>query len=127
MFINDVLGAINCSRQLRFAYIHIYRTIKWREDWNLLQPGTDSVHGFYSVNFYKLAISKANIIFFWRITNLLIYEYELYQVSTTRTDSSKDLRVFLDSNLNFYQNVNYISFRMSVTICNETFYPNVCL
>jgi hypothetical protein len=39
---------------------------------------------------------------------MLIYEYKLCQCIIIRTDSIKDLRVFLDSKLNLHNNVNYI-------------------
>jgi hypothetical protein len=42
--------------------------------------------------------------------NLLIYEYKLRQSSLTRTDSTEDLRIFLDSEFYFLNHVIYVQF-----------------
>jgi hypothetical protein len=57
-----------------------------------------------------LNISKTEVISFSRKTNILIYDYELCQSSITRTDSIKDLGIFLYSKFQFHNNVNYIFF-----------------
>ncbi|PNF32147.1 hypothetical protein B7P43_G02842 [Cryptotermes secundus] len=56
----------------------------------------------------KLNISKTKVISFTRKTNLLIYDYKLFQTSIARTDSVKDLGVFIDAKLYFHDQVNYI-------------------
>jgi hypothetical protein len=56
----------------------------------------------------KLNISKTNVIYFSRKTNVLIYDYKLCQSSVTWTNSIKDLGVFIDAKLHFHGHVNYI-------------------
>jgi hypothetical protein len=43
-----------------------------------------------------------------KLTNVPIYDYKLCQSSIIRTDSIKDLSVFIDSKLHFHYHVNYI-------------------
>jgi hypothetical protein len=52
-----------------------------------------SVQFWFTTNYVKLSISKSNVISFSRKTNIVIYAYELYQLSRIRTDSIKDLAV----------------------------------
>jgi hypothetical protein len=56
----------------------------------------------------KLNISKTKVISFSRKTNVLIYEYKLCHSSINRTDSMKDLGVFIDAKLHFHDHINYI-------------------
>jgi hypothetical protein len=109
IFMNDECNAINYSRYLLFAKnTDIYRAIKSPNDCNRLKSGIDSVQGWCSANFMKLNISITRVISFSRKTNTLIYDYKLCQSSFTRTDSIKDLGVFVDSKLRFHNHVDYI-------------------
>jgi hypothetical protein len=56
----------------------------------------------------KPNISKTKVISFSRKTNKLIYDYNLCQSSINRTNSIKDLGVFIDAKLHFHDHVNYI-------------------
>jgi hypothetical protein len=56
----------------------------------------------------KRNISKTKIITFSRKTKILIYDYKLCQSSLTRTDSIKDLGIFLDSKLQFHDHINHV-------------------
>jgi hypothetical protein len=56
----------------------------------------------------KLNISKTKVISFSRKTKILIYDYNLCQSSINRTNSIKDLWVFIDAKLYFHDHVNYI-------------------
>jgi hypothetical protein len=56
----------------------------------------------------KLNISKTKVIFFSRKTNILIYDYKLFQSSITRTDSIKDLEIFIDIKLHFDNHIDHI-------------------
>jgi hypothetical protein len=56
----------------------------------------------------KLNISKTKVISFSRKTNVPIYDYKLCQSPITRTDSIKDLGVFIDVKLHFHDHVNYV-------------------
>jgi hypothetical protein len=50
------------------------------------------------------------VIYFTRKINMTAFEYKLCGLPINRTDSVKDLGVFLDSELYFYQHVGYIYF-----------------
>jgi hypothetical protein len=50
----------------------------------------------------KLNIDKTKVIKFSRKTNILIYEYKLFHSTIARTDSVKDLGVYLDTKLYFH-------------------------
>jgi hypothetical protein len=105
---NDLCDVI-FSRCLLFGDdIKIFRVIKSPNDCNQVQSDIDSVQGWFTANFMKLSISKTRVISFSRKTNSLIYDYELCQSSITRTDSIKDLGVFIDSKLRFHNHVDYI-------------------
>jgi hypothetical protein len=56
----------------------------------------------------KLNISKTKIIPFSRKTNLLIYEHKICQSHITRTDTIKEVGIFMDSKRHFHNHVNYI-------------------
>jgi hypothetical protein len=95
---NDLCDVINYSRYLLFADdIKIFRVIKSSNDCSRLQTDIDSVQGWCTANFMKLNSSKARVISFSRRINTLIYDYKLCKSSVTRTDSIKDLGVFIDS------------------------------
>jgi hypothetical protein len=105
---NDLCNNINYSRYLIFADdIKIFRAIKSPNDCNRLQSDSYSVQGWCTANFMKLNISKTRVISFSRKTNTLTYDYKLCQSSITRTDSIKDLGVFIDSKLQFHSYVDY--------------------
>jgi hypothetical protein len=100
LFMNDLCNVINYSRNLPFADdIKIFRVIKSPNDCNLLQSDIDSVQGWCTANLMKLNINKTRVISSSRKTNTLICDYQLCQSSITRTDSIKDLGVFIDSKL----------------------------
>jgi hypothetical protein len=109
IFIDDLCNVINYSRYLLFADdIKIFRVIKSPNDCTRLQSGIDSVQGWCTANFMKFNISKTRVISFSRKTNTLIYENKLCQSLITRTDSIKDLEVFIDSKLRFHNHIDYI-------------------
>jgi hypothetical protein len=57
----------------------------------------------------KLNVSKTRVISFSRKTNrILIFHYKLCHSYITRTDSIKDLGVFIDSKLHFHNHADYI-------------------
>jgi hypothetical protein len=100
IFMNDLCNNINYSRYLLFADdIKIFHVIKSPNDCNRLHSDIDSVQGWCTANFMKLNISKTRVISFSRKANTLIYDYKLCQSSITRTDSIKDLGVFIDSKI----------------------------
>jgi hypothetical protein len=49
----------------------------------------------------KFNINKTKVISFYKKTNVITYDYKFCQICTTRTNSIKSLRVFLDSKLYF--------------------------
>ncbi|PNF20040.1 hypothetical protein B7P43_G05817 [Cryptotermes secundus] len=109
VFINDMCDAVAHSKCLLFADdIKIYRAISSPHDCYLLQSDVNSIQGWCIANCMKLNISKTKVISFTRKTNLLIYDYKLFQTSIARTDSVKDLGVFIDAKLYFHDQVNYI-------------------
>jgi hypothetical protein len=109
IFINDLCNAINHSRYLLFADdIKIFRAIRSPYECSLLQSDIDSVQSWYTANFMKLNISKTRVISFSRKTNTLFFQYKLCHSFITRTDSIKDLGVFIDSKLHFHNHVEYI-------------------
>ncbi|PNF36305.1 hypothetical protein B7P43_G05293 [Cryptotermes secundus] len=61
----------------------------------------------------KLNISKTKVISFSRKTKALIYDYKLCQLSIARTDSIKDLGVFIDAKLYFHDQVDRIQQRFA--------------
>jgi hypothetical protein len=65
-------------------------------------------YNYYYYNFKKLNSDKTQVITFSRKTNIFIYEYKIFQSTITRTDSVKDLGLFLDSMLYFHYHVNFI-------------------
>jgi hypothetical protein len=106
---------MNCVIQLStpviyfFAHdIKIYRYISSPEDCNLLKFDIDSIRGWCAANYMKLNIDKTKVITFCRKTNILIYEYKLFHSTITRTDSVKDLGVYLDTKLYFHNHTNFI-------------------
>jgi hypothetical protein len=101
--------SIRNSKYILFADdIKIYRAIKSPVDCNFLQSDINSIQGWCIANCIKLNISKTKIITFSRKTNTLIYDYKLCQSSLIRTDSIKDLGIFLDSKLQFHDHVNHV-------------------
>jgi MFS-type transporter involved in bile tolerance (Atg22 family) len=109
VFINDLGDAITYSKYLLFADdIKIYQAIKSPVDCNLLQSDINSIQGWCTANCPKLNMSKTKIITSSRETNMLIYDYKLCQSSLARTDSIKDLGIFLDSKLQFHDHVNHV-------------------
>jgi hypothetical protein len=42
-------------------------------------------------------------------TNMLIYDYEICKASITRTNSIKDLGMFIDTKFHFHNHVNHVS------------------
>jgi hypothetical protein len=63
---------------------------------------------FQDIIIIVVIVSKTRVVSFSRKTNTLIYNYKLCQSSITRTDSIKDLGVFIDSKLRFHNHVDYI-------------------
>jgi hypothetical protein len=63
------------------------------------------------VNYIKLSIDKTEtkVITFSRKTNILIYGYKFFQSTIIRTDSIKDLEIFLDSKFYIHNHINFIS------------------
>jgi hypothetical protein len=109
IFMNDLCYVINYSKYLLFTDdIKIFHVIKSPNDCNRLQSDIDFVQGWCTANFMKLNINKTRVIFFSRKTNTLIYDYKLCQSSITRTNSIKDLGVFIDSKLRFHDYVDCI-------------------
>jgi hypothetical protein len=88
--------------------IKIYRAISSPEEYDLLQFYIDSIRGWCAANYMKLSIDKTKVIRFSRKTNILIYEYKLFHSMITRTDSVKDLGVYLDTKLYFHNQTNFI-------------------
>jgi hypothetical protein len=108
IFINDLCNAINHSRYLLFADdINIFRAIKSPYDCSLLHD-IESVQSWCTANFMKLNINKTRVISFSRKTATLFFQYKLCHSSITRTNSIKDLGVFIDSKLHFHNHVDYI-------------------
>jgi hypothetical protein len=113
VFLKDLSWDACCSVCFLFTYvmqlhtqrIYILLTI-WKstdplnlsKDWNLLQPDINSIQNWCTAICMKLSISKTKILSFSRNTNTLIYDYRLWQSFVMRTDSIKDLRIFLYSN-----------------------------
>lgn len=87
--------------------IKIICAIKYLEEWDLLQSDINSVKGWRTASYMKLVFMRTKIIAFSRRNNILVYEYKLCQSSTTRIDSIKNLKLFMDSKLHFYSHVNY--------------------
>jgi hypothetical protein len=73
-----------------------------------LQYDTNSIQGWCNANYMKFNTSETKVTSFSRKTNILIYHYKLRLSSVPRTDSIKDLRMFLDSKLHFHNHVNLI-------------------
>jgi hypothetical protein len=66
----------------------------------------------------KLNISKTRVISFSRKTTTLFFQYKLCHSFITRTDSIKDLGVFIDSELHFH---NHAAVGFDVlTICQPS-------
>jgi hypothetical protein len=109
VFINDICDGVAHSECLHFADdIKIYRAVRSPQDCYLLQSNINFTQGWCIANGMKLNISKTKVISFSRKTNVLIYDYKLCQSSITRTDSIKDLGVFIDAKLHYHDHVNYI-------------------
>jgi hypothetical protein len=58
-----------------------------------------SVQGSCIPNCMKLSISKTKVTSFSRKTTVLIYDYKLCQSSIVRTESIKDLGIYIDNKL----------------------------
>jgi hypothetical protein len=113
-FINDICDSVAHSRYLLFADdINIYRGVESPQDCTLLQSDKNSIQGWCIANCMKLNITKTRIISFSRKTNVPKYDYKLCQSSITRTDSIKDLGVYIDAKLHFHDHVNF-----SLTVLN---------
>jgi hypothetical protein len=72
----------------------------------------------------KLNISKTKVISLPRKTKVLNYDYKLCQSPITQTDFIKDLGVFIDAKLHFYDHVNYIfspCIKLLGVVCSITF------
>jgi hypothetical protein len=109
VFINDLCDAIAHSKYLLFADdVKIYRAVKSPQDCDLLQSDIYSIQGWCIANCMKLNISKTKVISFSRKTNMLIYDYNLCQSSINRTDSIKDLGLFIDTKLHFHDHIKYL-------------------
>jgi hypothetical protein len=99
IFINDICNIIKYSQYLLFADdIKIFQPIKSPYDCSLLESDIDSVQSWCTANFMKLNISKTRVISFSRKINTLLFHYKLCNSSITRTDSIKDLGVYLIGN-----------------------------
>jgi hypothetical protein len=124
-FINDICDVVAHSKFLLFADdIKIFRAVNSPQDCNLLQSDISSVYDWCVANGMKLNIGKTRVISFSRKTNALIYDYRLCLSSITRTHSTKDLGVYMDSKLHFHDHVTYIfsqSARFLWLIRNITF------
>jgi hypothetical protein len=58
----------------------------------------------------KPNIGKTEVTSFSRKIKILIYDYKFCQSILNRTNSIKDLRMFIDTNHHFHNNVNHIFF-----------------
>jgi hypothetical protein len=56
----------------------------------------------------KLNINKTSVISFSRKANTLIFNYKLCHSSITRTNSIKNVGVFIDSKLHFHNHADYL-------------------
>jgi hypothetical protein len=112
VFINDLCDAVAYSKYLLFADdITIHRAVKSPQDCNLLQSDINSIQCWCTANCMKFSISKTKAISpspFFRKTSVLFYDYKLWQASITRSDSIKDMGVFVDAKLYFHNHVNHI-------------------
>jgi hypothetical protein len=84
--------------------------VKSPQDCNLLQADINSVQGWCIASCMKLNISKTEVMCFSGKTNVLIYDCNFCQSSITRTDSVKDLVIFIDTKLHFLSHVNLFFF-----------------
>jgi hypothetical protein len=77
----------------------------------LLNTRANFVTCFWHVKFARnkriIELLLLLLLLLSRKTNVLIYDYKLCQSSIARTDSIKDLGVFIDAKLHFHDYVNY--------------------
>jgi hypothetical protein len=101
----------------QLSWKHVF-TLFWRyknlpslkspQDCYLHQSDINSIQGWCIANYIKLNISKTNVIPTSIKTNVLNYDYKLCQSCINRTDSIKDLGLYIDNKLHFHDHINYI-------------------
>lgn len=109
MFINDIGTCFKYSKFQLFADdMKIYRKIDSLEDSYLLQEDLLRVVSYCNVNNLDLNISKCLIISFSRKKNFINYVYSVADQPLTRTSTTKDLGVILDSKLTYEHHIDHI-------------------
>jgi hypothetical protein len=57
----------------------------------------NSAEDLCTVNYTKLSVHKTQVLTFSKTTNVLICWYQVFQHTITRTDTTEDLGIFIDS------------------------------
>jgi hypothetical protein len=85
-------------------------------DCSLLQMDIETMRNWCTANYVKFNVGKTKTIYFTRKTNIIAFKCKHCESRINRTDTIKDLGVFLDSKLYFNQHVDYI-FSQASKLC----------
>ena len=111
LFINDIVAVIRHSKLLIFADdAKMYKRIKSEKDLDDLQSDINSLVNWSKLNAFDLNIGKCHIISFHKFKSQFIdkHVYKISDVQIYRVNSIKDLGVYLDSNLKYLGQFDYI-------------------
>ena len=111
LFINNIVAVIRHSKLLIFADdAKMYKRIETVKDLADLQSDINSLVNWSRLNTLDLNIGKCHIISFHKSKSQFIdqHVYKISDVQISRVNSIKDLGDYLDSNLRYSGQIDYI-------------------
>ncbi len=109
LFLNDICGVVRSNILIFADDIKIFRRIRDRDDWSILQGDLENIHACCISNRLPLNISKCKYMLFTRNKRIKTYSpYSLNGTPLTRVSDITDLGVVFDEKLSFIKHIDHI-------------------